>query len=240
MVKGIRGCFITGTDTEIGKTWFAAALCRALRAQGARVAVMKPVAAGARSTSAGWRNEDALALIEASGVDWPYADVNPYCLAPPISPHLAAAEAGVEIDLSLIAQQAHALGAHADCLVVEGAGGWQAPLGAGKSIADMAQAIDLPIILVVGVRLGCLNHAVLSWRAIIDSGLRTAGWVANRIDPHMLRADENVQSLTDLLGRPPLADLGFNPGGDQPATRPALNAALGPCVDRLMAIQTSY
>lgn len=231
----IRGCFITGTDTEIGKTWFATALSRALRARGQRVAVMKPVAAGAHSTAAGWRNEDALALIEASGVDWPYASVNPVCLAPPISPHLAAAEAGVEIDLALLAGQARALGAQADYLVVEGAGGWLAPLGPGKSMADLAQAIDLPVILVVGVRLGCLNHAVLSWRAITETGLRAAGWVANRVDPHMLRADDNVHSLTDLLGGPPLADLGFS-GGDPVDSRQALDTALVPCVDRLMAI----
>lgn len=236
MGKTRRGCFITGTDTEIGKTWFATALCRALRGRGQRVAVMKPVAAGAQSTAVGWRNEDALALIAASGVDWPYSSVNPYCLAPPISPHLAAAEAGVEIDLAFLARQARALGAQADYLVVEGAGGWRAPLGPNKSIAELAQVIDLPVVLVVGVRLGCLNHATLSWHAIIDSGLRAAGWVANRVDPHMLRADENVQSLTDLLGRPPLADLGFSSGDNPLTTRQALDAALGPCIDRLMAI----
>lgn len=234
-----NGCFVTGTDTEIGKTWFSAALCRSLRKRGLKVGVMKPVAAGAEPGPSGWRNEDALALIAASGTDWPYERVNPYCLEAPISPHIAAAEAGIEIDIAGLASQAKALATQADFLVVEGAGGWRAPLGPGKSIADLAQAIDLPVVLVVGLRLGCLNHAALSWQAIGQSGLRRAGWVANRIDPEMLRLDENLQSLTELLGEPPLADLAYRgprnlgPGTDTSSLSD--QGTLEYCVDRLMA-----
>ena len=230
MPVNIKGYFVTGTDTEIGKTWFATALCRALRARGQKVAVMKPVAAGATLTPQGWRNDDALDLIAASGIDWPYESVNPYCLEAPVSPHIAAAEAGIDIDLPGLAERARQLGSAADVLVVEGAGGWRAPLSPTQSIADLAQLIDLPVILVVGLRLGCLNHAVLSWQAIAASGLRCAGWVANRIDPQMLRAEENLQSLVELLGVPPLADLPRDA-----SIEPSL-VSLDRCVDRLMVL----
>lgn len=227
-MSGSRGgWFITGTDTGIGKTIFATNLCRALRTRGHKVAVMKPVATGAVHTLKGWRNDDAEALIEASGVDWPYGEVNPYCFEPPVSPHLAAAEAGVDVDLAHIAALARRFREQADTLIVEAAGGWRAPISASKSMSDLAQAIELPVILVVGIRLGCLNHASLSWEAIQRSRLRCAGWVANRIDPDMLRPTQNVHTLSALLGEPPLADLTF--GFDHHHSVGILQS----CIDRL-------
>jgi dethiobiotin synthetase len=226
----VRGCFVTGTDTEIGKTWFATSLVRGLRARALRVGVMKPVAAGAIHTADGLRNEDAIALIAASGQAWSYEAVNPYCLREPVSPHLAAAHESVTIELPRLARAAEALGSQSDYLVVEGAGGWRAPLGAGISVADLAQVIDLPVVLVVGMRLGCLNHAVLSWEAIGASGCRRAGWVANQIDPMMAKADENRATLAQLLGAPPLAELSYG------QTEASHTLALNACIDRLMAL----
>jgi dethiobiotin synthetase len=215
------GIFVTGTDTEIGKTHVSCALLAAARARGRRVAAMKPVAAGAEATPLGLRNDDALALIAATRgarTDAPvsaaeYDAVNPYCFAPPVSPHIAAAEAGVAVDLDRIAALARArLAGHPpenDWLVVEGAGGWLAPLSDRESIADLAIAVGLPVLLVVGLRLGCLNHAELSAREIRRSGLPLVGWVANAIDPQMVRPEENVSMLTSRFGEPPLARFGF-------------------------------
>ena len=209
-----RGLFITGTDTGVGKTVFSAALTRALARRGLRVAVMKPVASGALHTPEGLRSEDALTLIAQASAPAPYATVNPYCFDPPISPHIAAAEAGVVIDLEHI-RACHALLAErADYVIVEGAGGWLAPIGPQQGMADIADALALPVILVVGLRLGCLNHALLSCESIRSHGAKFAGWVANGIDPAMDRAAENLATLRALCG-PPLAEI------------PALTAAQG-------------
>jgi dethiobiotin synthetase len=200
--------FVTGTDTEIGKTFVSTALSAAARSKGLRVGVMKPVASGAHATPDGLRNDDALALMSAAG-ETDYGAVNPYCFEPPISPHLAAADAGVDIDVRHIAELVRNRAEKYDCLVVEGAGGWQAPLGRNLSMSDLALALELPVILVVGLRLGCLNHAALSAQAIRRSGLRLAGWVGNRIDPAMSRWQDNVSTLETLLGAPPLAVFPF-------------------------------
>ena len=202
------GVFVTGTDTEIGKTFVSTALAAAVRSRGMKVGVMKPVASGARRTSEGLRNDDALALVAAAG-QTDYDATNPYCFEPPISPHLAAAEAGVSIDVQRLATLAQTRATKYDLLVVEGAGGWRAPLGPNRSMADLARAIGLPVVLVVGLRLGCLNHAVLSAESIRLSGLVLAGWVGNRIDPHMARWQDNVATLESLLGAPPLAMFPF-------------------------------
>jgi dethiobiotin synthetase len=220
------GLFVTGTDTEIGKTHVSCALLAAARARGRRVGAMKPIAAGAEATPLGLRNDDALALIAAArgtSLDAPvpaseYDAVNPYCFAPPVSPHIAAAEAGVAVDLARIAALARArLAGHPpenDWLVVEGAGGWLAPLSDRESIADLAVAVGLPVLLVVGLRLGCLNHAELTAREIRRTGLPLLGWVANTVDPHMARLEENVSMLTSRFGEPPLARFGY---ADPPA-----------------------
>jgi dethiobiotin synthetase len=178
---------------------------RGLAAQGLRVAVMKPVASGAHRTPEGLRNEDALALITASNVPASYATVNPYCFEPPISPHIAASEAGVAIDLGHIRRNFAVLAAEADWIVVEGAGGWLAPIGSRTAVRELALELRLPVLLVVGMRLGCINHALLTKLAIQSCGAEFAGWVANEIDPMMARPTENLETLIRLLGQPPLA-----------------------------------
>jgi dethiobiotin synthetase len=201
----LGGLFVTGTDTAVGKTVVARLIVRSLVSTGVRVAVMKPVAAGSFMTPAGPRNEDALGLIAESNVVMPYAAVNPYCLASPVSPHLAAREAGVSIELSRIQASFWALRAAADQVIVEGAGGWLAPLNEREFVADLAAALDLPVLLVVGLRLGCLNHALLSVAAIRQRRLELAGWIANHIEADFPRAADNVATLTQHIGMPPIA-----------------------------------
>jgi dethiobiotin synthetase len=206
-----RGLFVTGTDTEVGKTVVACGLVRALRERGVRVAVMKPIASGAMSTPAGLRNADALDLMAASGASASYADVNPYCFEPPISPHIAAEDVKIRIDIDTIAHHYRELAAQADWMVVEGAGGWLAPISDGASMADIAAALELPALLVVGLKLGCLNHALLTRRSIAARAVRFAGWVASGVDPAMLRVAANLSTLERLLGEPPLAVLPHAP-----------------------------
>lgn len=201
----MKGVFVTGTDTGVGKTVIACALARGLRAAGRRVAAMKPVAAGAEPTAAGLRNLDAVLLMRAAGSTAAYTDVNPYCFEPPISPHIAADEAKIPIDVDKIKEKYTQLSQAADFSVVEGAGGWLAPLSATASMADLAQVLGLPALVVVGVRLGCLNHAHLTRGAIAARGVPFAGWVASVLDPSMARLAENLATLEELLGAPPLA-----------------------------------
>lgn len=203
-----RGLFVTGTDTGVGKTVVAAALVRGLARTGARVVGMKPVAAGGLlATPDGLVNEDVIALRAAGNVDAPLAAVNPYVFEAPIAPHIGAAWAGVEISLDRIRDAHTALAANADAVVVEGAGGFLVPLSDTETGADLAQALDLPVVLVVGLRLGCLNHALLTQEAIRARGLRLAGWVANHIDPAMLAQDDNIDFLRQRLAAPLLASM---------------------------------
>lgn len=196
----MKGLFITGTDTDCGKTRVAVAVIHALREKGLRVAPFKPVAAGATDTAGGLRNPDALQLIEASGREWPYELVNPYCLATPMSPHLAAAAEGVVIEPQIIADAFGRLGAKADLVVVEGAGGWMAPLGETWDIEGLAQMLGLPVILVVGLKLGCLNHARLSVARMTAAGVSLSGWVGSVLDPEMAGLEQNIQTLGNTLG----------------------------------------
>lgn len=200
--RAVKGVFVTGTDTEVGKTFVAAALVRGLASLGVRTAVMKPVASGGVPTSQGLQSEDALALQRASNVRSPLGLVNPYCFAPAISPHIAAQEAGVAIEITRIAAVFQALAAEADAVVVEGAGGWLAPINPAQTMADIAVALSLPVVLVVGLRLGCLNHALLTRQAIHASGARFAGWIGNQISPAMPRLAENLATLESFLGSP--------------------------------------
>lgn len=199
------GLFIAGTDTGVGKTLAAVSIVRALASMGVRTAAMKPIAAGAVATPHGLRNADAQALAAAANVDAPYELINPYCLAAPVSPHIAAAEAGVAIDTATITRSFSELARRADCVIVEGAGGWLAPIGERETLADVACALGLPVVLVVGLRLGCLNHALLSARAIEASGLDLAAWIGNCIDPGFERLAENLAALEQRLARPALA-----------------------------------
>lgn len=204
-----KGFFITGTDTGVGKTLVSCVLLHALRARGLRAAGMKPVASGCEQTPAGLRNADALALQAASSSPPDYATLNPYAFAPAIAPHLAAQAAGVTMDFARITSCYQALARQADAVVVEGAGGWRVPLGPSGDMADLAAALGLPVILVVGLRLGCLNHARLSAEAIRTRGLPLAGWVANALDPDMAERAANVATLIQTLPAPCLGQLPY-------------------------------
>ena len=210
-----RGIFVTGTDTGVGKTVVACALVRGLREGGARVAVMKPVASGAFRTPEGLRNTDALALMEAAGPERSdtYDEVNPYCFEPAISPHIAAREAGIDVDTSMIRQKYDRLSAGADWVVVEGAGGWYAPINEHQTMADLAWALSVPALLVVGLKLGCLNHAQLTRLGVESHGVRLAGWVVSGIDRHMTRVEANLETLERLFGEPALAVVPHLPAG---------------------------
>lgn len=210
------GLFITGTDTGVGKTKIATALLAAGVQAGLVMAPMKPVASGAEFFDRGdgyseLRNDDALELLAAAGGGFSYAAINPYCFEPAISPHIAAMEAGVTVDPAQLQVAARDLATKCDWLVVEGAGGWFAPLGPELTIADLAGTLNLPVLLVVGLRLGCLNHAMLSRQAIERSGLKLAGWAVSEIDPTMPRRAENLATLRRTFGSEPLLHLGFDP-----------------------------
>ncbi|HET6631666.1 MAG TPA: dethiobiotin synthase [Rhodanobacteraceae bacterium] len=196
------GVFVAGTDTEVGKTFVACALLRALRERGLRASGMKPVASGSEPAPDGLRNPDALALLEASDPRPDYATCNPFAFAEPVSPHLAAPAHALEVTLAPIEAAYARLAAQADVVVVEGVGGWQAPLSPRLLASALPQALRLPVVLVVGLRLGCLNHAQLSARAILADGCPLLGWVANRIDAGMLRPDDNLAALRALLPAP--------------------------------------
>jgi dethiobiotin synthetase len=212
-VNSFKGCFITGTDTGVGKTLVAVAVTRALVARGLRTAVMKPVAAGGLRTTAGLFNEDALELLAASNVKAPYEDVNPWMLSMPASPHLAARADGATIRHDRIVTALDKLQAVSDLVIVEGAGGWHAPISATETMADVAGKLALPVILVVGIRLGCLNHALLTREAIRAHGLVFAGWIANRLAIDMPLADANIDTLCGRFG---VAPLGVVPAGAKP------------------------
>ncbi|GAB3097249.1 dethiobiotin synthase [Lysobacter terrae] len=198
----LNSLYVTGTDTGIGKSVASAALLYALRARGRRAVGMKPVASGCEATAEGWRNDDALALQQASYPVPPYADVNPFALPNPLAPELAAADAGVELTLAPIVSAYGRLSATADAVVVEGVGGWAAPLTAALDQVDVVRALELPVVLVVGLRLGCISHARLTARAIEADGARIVGWIANDIDPAMARQDDNFAILQRVLPIP--------------------------------------
>ena len=210
----MRACYVTGTDTGIGKSFASAALLHALRARGLRAVGMKPVASGCEATPDGWHNEDALALQRASDPRPPYADVNPFALPNPLAPELAAADARVTVDLPPITQAYARLVASADAVVVEGVGGWAAPISAAIDQLDVVRALDLPVVMVVGLRLGCINHARLTARAIEADGVRLLGWIANDIDPAMARMDDNFAILQRVMPGPCWGRLPHAPGAD--------------------------
>lgn len=206
--------FVTGTDTEIGKTYSTCALLHAARAQGRSAVGMKPVAAGAAMVGDERLNEDVAALRAAGSFDPGLALLNPWCLASPVAPHIAAGEEGVRITSGPILDALAALRRRADVVLVEGVGGFRVPLAEDYDSADLAVELDLPVILVVGLRLGCINHALLSAEAIERRGLRLAGWIGNRIDPHMLRVEANVDSLRARIDAPLLGLLPWSAAPD--------------------------
>jgi dethiobiotin synthetase len=221
-----RSIYITGTDTGIGKTLVSASLLAVLNDAGVRATGMKPVASGCEQTPDGLRNADALALLAQSHGAPDYARVNPFAFREPVAPQIAAREEGAEITLEPIKDAFAALSTNTDCVVVEGVGGWSVPLSESLMQHDVVRALKLPVILVVGIRLGCINHALLSARAIATDGLELIGWIGSRIDPHMLRADENIATLRERLPAPCLGILPFAANADARRMGAHLEAAV--------------
>lgn len=228
-----QGYFITGTDTEIGKTRTTLILMQSLQARGMQVAGMKPVATGCERQAGGLRNADALALMHQASSPQPYAMINPYAFLPPIAPHLAAQDAGRVIDFAVVIKAYDALAGDNDIVLVEGIGGWRVPMGGGRTLADLVRALRLPVILVAGLRLGCISHALLTAEAIQADGLPLAGWVANRVDPSYAEACGTIETLIAAIPAPYLGSIPFmagaHPGGPLPLldvdtllSRPAL------------------
>lgn len=211
--------FIAGTDTDVGKTSIAAGLLAAARQQGKSTLAIKPVASGCELTAEGLRNSDALALQAESSLQLPYSAINPFAFAPAIAPHIAAVEVGVTLSVAaLVAPIQQVLAQAADFTLIEGAGGWRVPLSEQELLSDLAKALQIPVILVVGVRLGCISHALLTAEAIEADGLPLAGWVANVIDPHTSRLTQNLETLKQLMPAPCL--------GIAPFTQPYSAAAV--------------
>lgn len=231
-----NGLFITGTDTSVGKTVVASGLVRLAANLGRRVVGLKPIASGAEHTPDGLRNEDALVLAAESSVQLPYALINPLCFEPAIAPHIAAAEAGIAIAVPDLAAWYTRATAQADLAIVEGAGGWRVPLHPEGFLSDLPEQLGLDVLLVVGLRLGCLNHARLTLEAIERSGrCRYVGWVGNRIDPAFARLEENLATLARLLGGPPLAVIPPLPAATAAATLEHLNH---PALARVLGLPT--
>ncbi|CAL1239453.1 dethiobiotin synthase [Candidatus Methylocalor cossyra] len=209
------GIFITGTDTGVGKTRAALFMMDVLQRRGLRVVGMKPVATGATWHQGRLVNDDALALQRAGSLPLPYGKINPFVYAPPTAPHIAAAHTGQPIDIARIVEKFLELRESAEVVVVEGAGGWKVPLGSGLAMDDLARALGLPVLLVVGLRLGCLNHAALTRAAIAQSGARFSGWIANRLVQDFPDVAETLDTLESELGCRPLAVLPHRaePGG---------------------------
>lgn len=197
-----RAFFVSGTDTGVGKTQIAAALLYAGREAGLSTAALKPVAAGCESTPEGLRNEDALLLQSLVSEPLTYEQINPVALAPAIAPHIAAMEAKRALSVERLSGYCRAVLGTAELTLVEGAGGWRVPLNRSETLADLARLLNLPVVLVVGMRLGCLNHALLTAEAILRDGLPLAGWVANTLEEDMPRLEENIASLTQRLPAP--------------------------------------
>jgi|SRR5688572_20217004 len=218
-----RGYFVTGTDTGVGKTLTTAALLRCLRESGLRVAGMKPIAAGAIAGPEGPANEDALLLQAESSMHHPYALVNPWLFEPAIAPHIAAAEAGIAIDTARIVAAHAQLRERADVVLAEGAGGFLVPLDSSRSCAELPELLDMEVILVVGLRLGCLNHAFLTAEAVAARGLTLAGWVGISIDPDFARREANLDALGARL---PAPCLGIVPWLEDPSVE-AVATCLG-------------
>jgi len=200
-----QGYFITGTDTGIGKTWTTVALMQYFKGQGKTVLGMKPIASGCDEIDGQLKNEDALLLQKHATVALPYQDINPYAFALPVSPHIAAEKAGVEIELDEVVIKYQQLERQADLVLVEGVGGWRVPLNSHQDVADLAQQLALPVIVVVGMRLGCINQAKLTFAAIQQTGVKCHGWIASCIEQDMLMLEENIQTLCQATEMPLLA-----------------------------------
>ena len=228
-MNSLAAYFVAGTDTGVGKTRVTAGLLAAGRSEGLNVAGMKPVAAGAERHDGRYFSEDAGLIAASSGQSTPYELLNPYCLPDPVSPHIAAKRVNIALDIDLIVTNARMIAADRALFLVEGAGGWYAPISDRESMADVAVALGFPVLLVVGLKLGCLNHARLTREAIERCGCRFAGWIGSAVDPEFQACDENLTTLNRLLGAAPLAILPHAYDSTHDAT--SLHAAL----DKLLA-----
>ena len=199
-----KGFFITGTDTDVGKTWATIALMRFFKSQGMSVVGMKPVAAGCKWLDGQLKNEDALLIQENASVDMEYQQINPYAFETPVSPHLAAKQT---VKAEVILQAFYDLKDKAEVILVEGAGGWLVPVNGVYDIADLAKDMQLPVIMVVAIRLGCINHARLTYQAIINSGCVCAGWLAVCLDSEMVMQKENIATIKNKIAAPLLGEL---------------------------------
>lgn len=202
--------FITGTSTDVGKTYVACALLKSLNEKGFQTVALKPVASGGILTPEGLQNQDALVLQKAASIHLNYKEVNPILFEPPIAPHIAAKLAGLNLNILMILNSCStALNTQADYLVIEGTGGWLVPLNDRESFADLAEKLEAEIILVVGMQLGCINHALLTADNILKRGLKLKGWVANCIDPEMLNLNENIETLKQSINAPLLTTVPY-------------------------------
>lgn len=209
MQKNKQAFFITGTDTDVGKTYIASALVKHFCEQGLQAVGMKPVAAGAQLVNGLLLNSDVIELVKAGNVDADLALINPYAFEPAIAPHIAAEQAGVTVSITKVQQAFERLQLQADVVVVEGAGGFRVPINREQTMADLAVQLGLPVIMVVGVKLGCINHALMTAGSIKAAGLNLVGWVANRIDPDMPALTENVMTLKTMIKAPCIADVAW-------------------------------
>jgi dethiobiotin synthetase len=209
-----QGYFVTGTDTGVGKTSVSLELMRLLQAQGHVVTGMKPVASGCEPDSSGLLNDDALRLQARASFTVPYQQVNPYAFEPAIAPHIAAAAEGVDITLDVIEAALAVVIQDADRVVVEGVGGWAVPINDTQTMEDIAVSLGLPVIMLLGIRLGCISQALITAKAIMACGLKIVGWVANRLDPECLAQDETVAALRQRLSAPCLGDVPYVADGD--------------------------
>lgn len=200
--------FITGTDTEIGKTWCTLALIQHFKSQNLRVAGMKPIASGCYRTTEGLRNSDAEQILAVAGLDIPYDMVNPYPFEPPIAPHIAANQIGQIIELDRIIYNYEQLRTQADMVIVEGFGGWRVPINSSLGLKDMVLAMKIPVVLVVGIRLGCINHALLTADAIVQDGCDLIGWIANSIDVNF-DGQQTIGTISEYLSVPLLAQMPY-------------------------------
>ena len=208
----MKGYFITATDTDAGKTFVTAGLLQGLSESGFKTLGFKPVASGCIMTEQGLRNEDAVKLINAANTELDYKLINPYSFAPAIAPHIAAQQAKMSINLSSISATVFAAAHHADYVFVEGVGGWSVPLNDQQYVSDLAQLLNFPVILIVNMRLGCINHALLTFQAITESGLVVAGWIANQL-PEQTAMEHQGDNIASIKSRIKAPLLGVIPAG---------------------------
>jgi dethiobiotin synthetase len=202
----VQSLFITGTDTDVGKTWCTLALIQYFKNKGLQVAGMKPIASGCRKRIIGFMNRDAEQILETSSLDVPYNLVNPYAFSPAIAPHIAAAQIGETINLQNIINKYNQLAAQVDVVIIEGVGGWRVPINATESMKDIVLAMKAQVILVVGLRLGCINHALLTAETIIADGCELVGWIANSLEPKFDKK-ASIETLSERIEAPLLATM---------------------------------